>query len=72
MQAERFKVKIIEAEFLLITRSHEDHFCPWLLGWRGMPLGTKLPPEKSAIGVRFSELKTLRIYGNNRVCTNKR
>jgi len=68
MQAERFGVEIIETEFLLLTHSHEDHFYPWMPGWRRMLLGTKLPPEKSSVGPRFSELKTLRIYGNNRVC----
>jgi len=72
MQAERFGIKIIEAEFLLVTHTHGDHFHPWALGLRKMPLGTKLPPEKSsARGPRLSKLKTLRIYGNNpcRVCT---
>jgi len=69
MQAERFGIKIIEAQFLLITHSHEDHFFPYTLRWRKMLLKMKLLPEKNSIGPRFSELKTLNIYGNNSLLT---
>jgi len=68
MQAERFGIKILEAEYLFITHSHEDHLYLWTLGWRRMPLGTKFPPKKNFVGPRFSKLKTLKIYGNNRIC----
>jgi len=68
MQAEHFGIKMINTEYLLITHSHEDHFYPYMLGWRRMPLGTNLPPERNLVGPRFSKLKTLKIYGNNTVC----
>jgi len=63
MQAERFSLQVISAEYLLVTHSHEDHFYPWMLGWRRMPSDVTLPPPKNVVGPRFSPLKTLHIYG---------
>lgn len=40
--------------YLLVTHSHEDHFHPWILGWRRMPSGMTFPPQKTVVGPRFS------------------
>ena len=72
MQADRFGVQVIDAQYLLVTHSHEDHFCPYLLGWRRMPVDMELPPPKTVVGPRFSPLHTLHIYGNKPVCDGVR
>ena len=68
MQAERYGIQIVDAQYLLFTHSHEDHFYPYLFGWRHMPSATPLPPPQTITSARFSELKLLRIYGNEQVC----
>lgn len=68
LQAERFGVQVIDAQHLLFTHSHEDHFCPYMLSWRRMPLDMPLPAPRSAVGPRFSPLQTLHVYGNRPVC----
>jgi len=72
IQAERFGVRVIDAQYLLVTHSHEDHFCPYLLAWRRMPLDMQLPPPKTVVGPRFAPLHTLRIFGNEPVCQGVR
>ncbi|NOZ22350.1 MAG: hypothetical protein GXP25_14820 [Planctomycetes bacterium] len=63
-QIRRFDVPIFDIEHLFITHSHEDHFCPFLLAWRRMNEDQELPPPPGASGPRFSELRTLHVYGN--------
>jgi len=72
MQAERFGVQVIDTKYLLVTHSHEDHFCPYLLGWRRMATDMELPPPHTVVGPRFSPLDTLHIYGNGAVCEGVR
>lgn len=72
MQAERFGVQVIDMKHLLVTHSHEDHFCPYLLLWRRMDPSLPLPPPKNAVGPRFSPLDTLHVYGNEPVCDGVR
>ena len=71
-QAERFGVHVIDTRYLLVTHSHEDHFCPYLLVWRRMPADMSLPPPRNAVGPRFSPLDTLHIFGNEPACEGAR
>ena len=68
MQAERFGIEVVDTRYLLVTHSHADHFYAYPLGWRRMPKGTKLPPEPTQVGPRFSGLTRLQVYGNEKVC----
>jgi phosphoribosyl 1,2-cyclic phosphate phosphodiesterase len=69
MQARQSNIDITKARFLLVTHSHDDHFCPhWL--W-----GRKMAPKKSKdhnLSPRFSPLNFLKLYGNNAVCEKAR
>ena len=68
MQSERFGVPVINTKYLLFTHSHEDHFNPYMLGWRYMPPNVTLPPTKTVGAPRFSEINRLKVYGNKQVC----
>ena len=72
MLAERFDLEVIDTRYLLMTHSHEDHFCPYFLGWRRMRPDTPLPPAENLVGPRFSLLDTLHIFGNEPVCDGVR
>jgi len=72
MQAERFGVQVIEARYLLVTHSHEDHYNPYPLGWRRMSPDVTLPPPTDVVGPRFSPLHTLHVCGNKPVCDGVR
>ncbi len=67
-QAERFGVPIVDAKYLFVTHSHEDHFYPVPLLWRQMNPDVSLPPPRTVVGPRFSPLDTLHVYGNAAVC----
>lgn len=68
IQCDRFGVPIVDAKYLLVTHSHEDHFYPVMLGWRYMSPKITLPPKQTESGPRFSDLEFLRLYGNKDVC----
>lgn len=68
MQAERYGIEPARARYVLFTHSHEDHFFPYVFGWRRMPKGMQLPPPKNLAGPRFSEVTPIHIYGNEKVC----
>jgi len=67
-QADRFGVPLVDARYLLVTHSHDDHLGLFPLIWRRMPVGQELPPPHTCVGPRFSPLGTLRIVGNEAVC----
>jgi len=77
-RAQEFGIPLADAQYVLVTHAHGDHFSPAVLRCRRMNPGATLPPTEENrrkpdyMGVRFCELPMLHVYGDERVCQGLR
>ena len=68
VQTQNAGIPLPDVETLLVTHGHEDHYTPWYLRWRQLPVdqAEKMTgaPNGEEFGPLFSRPPLLTIYGN--------